>query len=139
MDAGRFDPATAYAAINRMRLDDMRPHVYRTHDYGQTFKSISNDLPAYGNLQVIREDPKNKDLLYVGTEFGLYVSLDGGKTFAPSRGIIETGPPTYPSGSGFPQVGVDQKTGQVKQLAATIILLDDLLAASRADLKPQSI
>src|SRR6185503_15099372 len=50
-----------------------------TRDYGKTFQSITNDLPSYGNVQVIREDPKNKDLLFVGTEFGLYVSLNGGK------------------------------------------------------------
>jgi len=55
--------------------------VFVTHDYGKTFQSITSDLPSYGNVQVIREDPKNKDLLFVGTEFGLYTSLDGGKSW----------------------------------------------------------
>src|SRR5207342_1174889 len=44
-------------------------------------QSIANNLPPYGNVQVIREDPKNKDLLYVGTEFGLFASIDGGKSW----------------------------------------------------------
>src|SRR4029453_7376180 len=48
---------------------------------GQTFESVTGDLPAYGNVQVIREDPKKKDLLFVGTEFGLFISLDAGKTW----------------------------------------------------------
>jgi hypothetical protein len=53
--------------------------VYVTHDYGKTFQNITNNLPSFGNVQVIREDPKNKDLLYVGTEFGVFISLDAGK------------------------------------------------------------
>jgi hypothetical protein len=50
-----------------------------TRDYGKSWASIAGNLPPFGNIQVVREDPKNKDLLYVGTEFGLYISLDGGK------------------------------------------------------------
>jgi hypothetical protein len=72
-------PATAYVAVDGHRSDDLKPYLFVTHDYGKTWTSIVNDLPALGNIQVVREDPKNKDLLYVGTEFGLYVSLDGGK------------------------------------------------------------
>src|SRR4030095_9302811 len=53
--------------------------VFVTHDYGATWQSIASTLPPYGNVQVIREDPKNKDLLYVGTEFGLFVSTNGGR------------------------------------------------------------
>jgi hypothetical protein len=79
VDASHFDPATAYVAVDGHRSDDLHPYVFVTHDYGRTFQSISNDLPSYGNVQVIREDPKNKDLLFVGTEFGLFVSLNGGK------------------------------------------------------------
>jgi len=55
--------------------------VFVTHDFGKSFQSVAGNLPQYGNVQVIREDPKNKDLLYVGTEFGLFVSLDGGKSW----------------------------------------------------------
>ena len=55
--------------------------MYVTHDFGKSFQNITGNLPSYGNVQVIREDPENKDLLYVGTEFGLFVSLDAGKSW----------------------------------------------------------
>jgi hypothetical protein len=79
IDASHFDPATAYVSVDGHRSDDLKPYVFVTHDYGATFKSITNDLPQSGNVQVIREDPKNRDLLYVGTEFGLYISLNAGQ------------------------------------------------------------
>ena len=79
IDASHFDAATAYVSVDGHRDDDLKPYVFVTRDYGKTFQSIASNLPASGNVQVIREDPKNKDLLYVGTEFGLHVSLDGGK------------------------------------------------------------
>jgi len=78
IDASHFDGGTAYVAVDGHRSDDMKPYVFVTRDYGKTFQNISNDLPAFGNLQVVREDPKNKDLLFVGTEFGLFVSVNGG-------------------------------------------------------------
>jgi len=79
IDASHFDAGTAYVSVDGHRSDDLHPYVFVTRDYGRTFQNITNDLPAYGNVQVIKEDPKNKDLLFVGTEFGLYTSLDGGK------------------------------------------------------------
>jgi hypothetical protein len=79
IDASHFDPAAAYVSVDGHRSDDLKPYVFVTHDYGATFQSITSNLPAFGNVQVVREDPKNKDLLYVGTEFGLFVSLNGGK------------------------------------------------------------
>jgi photosystem II stability/assembly factor-like uncharacterized protein len=79
IDASHFDQGTAYVSIDGHRADDLKPYVFVTRDFGKTFQSISSNLPASGNVQVIREDPKNKDLLYAGTEFGLFVSLDGGK------------------------------------------------------------
>ena len=75
VDASHFDAGTAYVAVDGHRSDDLKPYAFVTRDYGKTFQSIANTLPAYGNLQVIREDPKNKDLLYVGTEFGLFANL----------------------------------------------------------------
>ena len=81
IDASHFDQATAYVSVDGHRSDDLKPYVFVTHDFGKTFQSISANLPPSGNVQVIREDPKNKDLLYVGTEFGLFVSLDAGKSW----------------------------------------------------------
>ena len=79
IDASHFDAGTAYVSIDGHRSDDVKPYLFVTRDYGKTWQSIVNNLPAWGSIQVVREDPKNKDLLYVGTEFGLYISLDGGK------------------------------------------------------------
>jgi photosystem II stability/assembly factor-like uncharacterized protein len=78
MDAGHFDPLTAYAAINTIRLDDMRPHIYRTRDGGRTWTHITNGIPDGGTVNVVREDPKRKGLLYAGTEREVYVSFDDG-------------------------------------------------------------
>jgi photosystem II stability/assembly factor-like uncharacterized protein len=78
IDASHFDAATAYVAIDGHRSDDLKPYILVTRDYGHTWTLISGTLPPYGNVQVVREDPRNPELLYAGTEFGLFVSLDGG-------------------------------------------------------------
>lgn len=78
MDAGHFDKLTAYAAINTIRLDDMRPHLFRTHDGGKTWKEIDNGLPTDEPTNTIREDPKQKGLLYAGTETQVFVSFNDG-------------------------------------------------------------
>jgi photosystem II stability/assembly factor-like uncharacterized protein len=79
IDASHFDPATAYVAVDGHRSDDLKPYVFVTRDYGKTWQAVTSNLPPYGNVQVIREDPVNRNLLYVGTEFGLYASIDGGR------------------------------------------------------------
>ena len=78
LDAGHFDRNTAYAAVNTFRLDDLRPHIYRTHDGGKTWTEIVNGIPDNAALNVVREDPKRKGLLYAGTERAVYVSFDDG-------------------------------------------------------------
>jgi photosystem II stability/assembly factor-like uncharacterized protein len=78
MDAGRFDSLTAYAAVNTLRLDDMRPHLWRTHDGGVTWTEISTGLEDGGPTSSIREDPKRKGLLYAASERRVYVSFDDG-------------------------------------------------------------
>jgi photosystem II stability/assembly factor-like uncharacterized protein len=77
--ASHFDPATAYISIDGHRSNDLKPYLFVTHDYGQTWQSLVGNLPASGFIQVVREDPRNRELLYVGTEFGLFASTDGGK------------------------------------------------------------
>ncbi len=79
IDAGRFDVNTAYAAINTLRLDDLRPHIYRTHDGGATWTHITNGIPDGGTVNAVREDPRRKGLLYAGTEREVYVSFDDGE------------------------------------------------------------
>ena len=90
IDASHFEAGMAYVAIDGHRSDDLTPYVFMTRDYGRTWVSVSGTLPRSGNVQVIREDPKNRALLYVGTEFGLFISLDGGARWEP----FMTGYPT---------------------------------------------
>ncbi|MES2003690.1 MAG: glycoside hydrolase [Bacteroidota bacterium] len=79
MDAGHFDNNTVYAAVNRIRCDDMQPYAYKTNDGGKTWKLITNGLPANEPINVVREDPKRKGLLYAGSENAVYVSFDEGE------------------------------------------------------------
>lgn len=81
IEASHFDAATAYVAIDGHRSDDLAPYVFVTRDYGTTWTALAGGLPRSGNVQTIREDPKNPELLYAGTEFGIYVSLDAGKSW----------------------------------------------------------
>jgi len=85
MDASHFDTAVAYAAVNRFRCDDLRPHIYRTHDAGKTWTEIVNGLPESGPVNVVREDPLRKGLLFAGTERGVYVSFNDGDAWQPLR------------------------------------------------------
>jgi len=78
IEASRFDAETAYAAVDRHRLDDLRPYLYRTRDGGKTWQEISRGIPAGSFVRVVREDPVRKGLLYAGTETGVYVSFDDG-------------------------------------------------------------
>jgi photosystem II stability/assembly factor-like uncharacterized protein len=78
IETSHFDPAVAYAAVDRGRLDDRTPYIYRTRDYGATWQLVTNGMTAPSFLRAIREDPENKGLLFAGTEFGVYVSFDDG-------------------------------------------------------------
>ncbi|HKW02841.1 MAG TPA: hypothetical protein VJN96_23660 [Vicinamibacterales bacterium] len=78
IDPGRFDALTAYAAVNTLRIDDMNPHLFRTHDGGKTWTEIITGIPGGAPVSVIREDPKKKGLLFAGSETQVYVSFDDG-------------------------------------------------------------
>ncbi len=84
MEASHFDNNTVYAAVNRIRCDDMKPHVFRTHDGGKTWKEIVNGLPD-DPVNAVREDPYVKGLLYAGTERAVYFSVDDGEHWNPLR------------------------------------------------------
>ncbi|HEV3140049.1 MAG TPA: hypothetical protein VGY57_06015, partial [Vicinamibacterales bacterium] len=77
VDAGHFDAQTAYAAVNTLRIDDIHPHIYRTHDGGTTWTEIINGLPA-SPTDAVREDPVRKGMLFAGTETQVHVSFDDG-------------------------------------------------------------
>jgi hypothetical protein len=82
VEASHFDAGTAYVTIDNHRLDDHKAYVFKTTDYGDTWTSVAGNLPV-GNVNVIREDPKSRNLLYVGTEYGLFISFNGGKAWKP--------------------------------------------------------
>ena len=81
IEAGHHAPGTAYATFDRHWWDDYKPYIYRTEDFGATWLPIRGNLPEVGYLRVVREDPVNKNLLFCGSEFGLFVSFDGGKSW----------------------------------------------------------
>ena len=83
LDASRHDANTVYAAIDRHRLEDQRPHFYRTHDGGKTWQEISKGIPEGSYAQAVREDPVRKGLLYAGTETGVFVSFNDGDDWQP--------------------------------------------------------
>jgi hypothetical protein len=77
IEAGHFD-RTAYAAANTLRLDDMNPHFWRTHDGGKTWTEINNGIAPGAVANSIREDPRKKGLLYAATDTQVWVSFDDG-------------------------------------------------------------
>jgi photosystem II stability/assembly factor-like uncharacterized protein len=79
LEASHFDAGTAYAAVNRNALDDLRPHIFRTHDFGQTWQEAVGGIRDIDFVHVVREDPARKGLLYAGTEGSVYVSFDNGE------------------------------------------------------------
>jgi photosystem II stability/assembly factor-like uncharacterized protein len=83
LEASHFDAGTLYAAINTVRLDDLRPHILRTRDYGSTWQEIVTGLPANAASDVVREDPQRKGLLFAGTENSVYVSFNDGDSWQP--------------------------------------------------------
>ena len=87
VEASHFDTATVYVAFDGHRDNDFTPYVYVSTDFGKTFRRISNGLPTDrpGFVHVVREDPQNRDLLFLGTDVGAYVSGDRGATWQPGR------------------------------------------------------
>ena len=83
MDASHFDVNEAFAAIDRHRLEDNEPYIYRTRDSGKTWQRITKGLPAGVYMQTVREDSQRKGLLFCGTELGVYVSFDDGDNWQP--------------------------------------------------------
>ncbi len=81
LEASHFDAGTAYAAVNRFRLDDLKPYIFRTRDYGATWQEIIIGLPDNAPINVVREDPAHKGLLYAGSETSVYVSFNDGESW----------------------------------------------------------
>jgi hypothetical protein len=85
IDASNFSPGTAYLAANRYQLEDMKPYLYKTNDYGATWTPITNGIPPTEFTRVLREDPERAGLLYAGTERGVWVSFNDGANWQSLR------------------------------------------------------
>ena len=94
IDASPHDAGTAYVAVDRHKDDDLRPYIYKTSDFGKTWTKIANGIPDNAYVHAVRQDPKNKNLLYAGTELGVYVSFDDGAHWQPLQLNLPTTPIT---------------------------------------------
>jgi len=83
IEPSTFDQAVAYIAVDRHELDDFRPYIYKTENYGKSWKRITKGLPDNTFVRVVREDPESKGLLYAGTETGVFVSFNDGLNWQP--------------------------------------------------------
>ena len=92
IDASPHDAGTAFVAASHWQTGDYTPYAYMTTDYGQTWRRITGNLPGRGWVHVVRQDPKNPDLLYLGTEFGIYASWDRGQRWHSIRNGLPAAP-----------------------------------------------
>ena len=90
IETSHFVEGGVTLTVSRHQVDDFRPYIFQSDDFGRTWRSLRGDLPEYGYLHTVRESPGNRDLLFVGSEFGLFISGDGGKRWAPFRGDFPT-------------------------------------------------
>jgi photosystem II stability/assembly factor-like uncharacterized protein len=90
VECSPFAEGTAFLALDRHRHDDCAPYLFKTEDYGANWKPIATNLPPEGPVHVLRCDPVNRNLLYAGTEFGLFLSLDGGASWHSFRHGLPT-------------------------------------------------
>jgi len=127
VEASHFDEATCYLTYDGHRSDNFKPYVFKTADYGKTWTSIANDLPDGQPVYVIREDLKNKNLLFVGTEFGVFFSINAGKNWTD----LKLNAPTM----AFHDLLIHPRDNDL--IAAThgrgIWIVDDISALQRAD------
>lgn len=90
IEASRYDKGSAYIVYDNHTREDHKPYVYLTADYGKTWTNITGDLPANGSSYVIREDPVNSNLLFVGTEFGVFLTIDKGQHWVQLKNNLPT-------------------------------------------------
>ncbi len=94
IEVSPHDPATAYIAVTRYKFGDLSPMIFMTHDFGNTWVKIVEGLPNDNFVRVVREDPKTPNILYAGTESGLYISFNKGKNWKPFQSNLPVCPIT---------------------------------------------
>ena len=92
IDASPHDAGTAYVAVDRHQSDDLKPYIYKTSDYGQSWTKLTNGIPDGSFVRAVREDPRKKGLLYAGTENGVFVSFNDGAEWKPLKLNLPTTP-----------------------------------------------
>ena len=92
IEASPHNAGTAYAAVDRHKNDDLKPYIYKTSDFGKSWTKIANGIPDGAYVHAVRQDPVNKNLLYAGTELGVYVSFDDGGHWQPLQLNLPTTP-----------------------------------------------
>lgn len=125
IDPSPKDAATAYVAVDRHRLDDRHPYIYRTHDFGKTWTAIANGIPEDSWVNTVREDTARDGLLYAGTRTGVFVSFDDGDYWQPLQ-------------SNLPRTGVNDLLVHGNDLIAatqgrSIWILDDVSPLRQID------
>jgi hypothetical protein len=90
IEASHFVEGGVILTVSRHQVADYRPYIFKSEDFGKTWFSLRGDLPEYGYLHTVREDLENRNLLFVGSEFGLFISPDGGKKWIPYKGDFPT-------------------------------------------------
>ncbi len=92
IDASPFDAGTAYIAVDRHKLDDLKPYIYKTNDFGKTWTQINSGIPEGAYVRSVRQDHKRKGFLFAGTEIGVYVSFNDGAQWQPLQLNLPTSP-----------------------------------------------
>ena len=92
IDASLYDAGTAYVAVERHQFDDLHPYIYKTADYGKTWTKLTQGIPDTSFVRAVRQDPKKRELLYAGTEQGVFVSFNDGANWRPLQLNLPTTP-----------------------------------------------
>jgi hypothetical protein len=92
IEASSYNAGTAYVSVQRHKMDDFAPYAFKTTDFGKTWTSITNGIPADAFIHAVREDKKRKGLLYAGTERGVFFSWDDGATWQSIQGNLPVSP-----------------------------------------------
>jgi photosystem II stability/assembly factor-like uncharacterized protein len=125
VEPSAFDEGTCYVAATRYKLGDFTPYLYKTEDYGKTWKLITKGIPSEHFTRVLREDPAKKGLLYAGTETGMYISFNDGKSWDPFQLNLPIVPIT--------DLGVKENSLIVATQGRSLWMIDDLTVLHQLD------